>query len=62
MAKELEEININRGSNLHLVDIHRKIIDSIHTKNIGSQMRYFNVMLEATANALLMSEETMNFY
>lgn len=25
-------------------------------------MRYFDVMLQATADALLMSEETMNFY
>ena len=41
---------------------HRRIIDSIHTKNIGSQISYFNVLLEARANALLMSEETMNFY
>lgn len=32
---DLEEMKINRGSSMHLVDIHRRIIDSIHTRNIG---------------------------
>jgi hypothetical protein len=58
---EIEEKN-NKASLYHLENYHRRIIDSIHTKNIGAQTSYFNVMLEARANALLMSEETMNFY
>ena len=60
-SPEIEEKN-NKASAHHLNNYHRRIIDSIHTKNIGSQASFFTVILESRANALLMSEETMNFY
>ena len=37
-------------------------MDSIHQTNIGSQVSVYKVVLEARSNALLMSEDTMNFY
>lgn len=37
-------------------------MDSIHQTNIGSQVSVYKVILEARSNALLMSEDTMNFY
>ena len=41
---------------------HRKIIDSIHQVDTGSQVSFFKIILEEKANSLTMSEETMNFY
>lgn len=41
---------------------HRKIVDSIHQVDAGSQVSFFKVILEEKANSLLMDEETMNFY
>lgn len=46
----------------HLVMTHRKIIDSIHQVDTGSQVSFYKIILEERANSLLMSEETMNFY
>jgi len=45
-----------------LLDVHRKIIDSVHEIEIGSQIGFFNKIIEKRANALLFNEETMNFY
>mmetsp|Transcript_24004 Transcript_24004/g.36882 ORF Transcript_24004/g.36882 Transcript_24004/m.36882 type:complete len:350 (+) Transcript_24004:398-1447(+) len=52
----------NEISFTHLNETHRKILDSIHQIEVGSQVSYFKVILEDRANALLMSEDTMNFY
>jgi len=51
----------NSASFQHLNETHRKIIDSIHQIEIGSQVSFFKVILEDRANALLVSEDTMNF-
>ena len=50
------------NSMMHLNGTHRRIIDSIHQTEISSQVTYYKVILEERSNALLMSEETMNFY
>jgi hypothetical protein len=60
-TKDTEEKN-NSASYDHLCNNHRKIIDSIHQTSIGSQVTVYKVVLEARSNALLMSEDTMNFY
>lgn len=52
----------NHNSFKHLQEVHRKIIDSIHQIDIGSQTTIFKVILEKRANALLFSEDTLNFY
>ena len=52
----------NQASFEHLCNVHRKIMDSIHQTNIGSQVSVYKVVLEARSNALLMSEDTMTFY
>ena len=43
-------------------NVHRKIIDSFHPKNITYFQSEFRVMQEHRANALLFSEETMNYF
>ena len=52
----------DEASFAHLKDKHRPIIDSIHPIEIGSQTTFFRKILEERAEALLFSEETMNFY
>ena len=46
----------------HLMEVHRKIVDSVHETEIGSQIGFFSKIVEKRANALLFNEETMNFY
>ena len=57
-----QEQENNHNSFKHLQEVHRKIIDSIHPTAIGSQTTIFRVILENRANALLFSEDTLNFY
>jgi hypothetical protein len=44
------------------MEVHRKIVDSVHETEIGSQIGFFSKIVEKRANALLFNEETMNFY
>lgn len=46
----------------HLRFTHRRIIDSIHPLQVGSTVSFFKIVLEDRANALLTSEDTINFY
>ena len=50
------------ASQEHVDNIHRTIIDSFHQKNIGYFNTVFRIMQEHRANALLFSEESLNFY
>ena len=52
----------NFSSHKHLTTIHRKIIDSIHQIDVGSQTTMYKVMMEARVEGLLMDEEAWNFY
>lgn len=58
---QLEHEN-NQNSFKHLQSVHRKIVDSIHPVEAGAQTTIFKIILEKRANALLLSEDTLNFY
>ena len=61
-SKAQQERDNNHNSFKHLQNVHRKIADSIHPAETGAQTTIFKIILEKRANALLLSEDTLNFY
>jgi len=55
---ELEAVN---HSYTHLVDVHRKMIDSIHQIEIGNQVSTFDKIQQDRAMCLLMDEDCADF-
>ena len=52
----------NQHSIHHLKNTHRKIIDSIHQIDIASQTSIYKEIIEQRSEALLMDEDTLNFF
>ena len=61
MSDDSEKLN-NSGSLSHLNNVHRKIVDSIHQTQVEMQVSVYKPIVEARVNALLMIEDSMNFY
>jgi len=52
----------NTNSLNHLQNVHRKIIDSIKANDVGVHSKIFDNIIKTRVNALLFSEETINFF
>lgn len=57
----MERLN-NHNSFKHLQAIHRKIVDSIHPADTSAKVPIFTIILEKRANALLLTEDSLNFF